>query len=133
MRLKKMKKPLLVLLGIIALGGVIYGGHWYLENMCLVDCDYYDPLDPATTVVYKCENEEILYATFGTNGYLDLSLYDGKKIITYPRLSEFKSRYSIFNEDGSTEFWSEGDENLTAYIREDGVVTHQCNFWSSGE
>jgi hypothetical protein len=107
----------------------------FIKDGCFVDCDYRDPLEVTTVVTYECANKEILAVTYGygKNRYLDLDLYDEKGVTSFPRLSEFESKYSILNGDSSVEFWSEDDEEMTTYLKENGVITHRCVFQSSGE
>lgn len=126
-------KIIILILFLIFVSGIVIFFYWFSKEGCFVDCDYNDPIEIINTVSYQCGDDETLVAMYGNNDYLDLKIYSKKETIELPRLVKSGSKYSVYNERGSVEFWSEGDEDMTTYLEENGIITHKCKFLSSGE
>lgn len=114
----------IIFFGIYAVGfyvGNVYGKVTYLTNIkdySDSDLSIKNKNKVINSVVFYCDKNKEIRATFLSNGMVDLSLSDKRNINIPQAVSASGARYT--NNDESFVFWNKGN---TAFIEEKGNVT----------
>jgi|SRR3989344_2960494 len=95
-------------------------------NEKLIHTETGSRLQIAYHVAFDCSGNKEMIVKFYTEDAADVKIYDGETIIWEHQLVYTGSK--LMSRDGSIEFWSEGDETMSTFIKEDGVITFRCKF-----